>query len=77
MKNPSIFVIGDSISCYYGKYLKEMLQGLFRVYLDNVHFNEDAAAQQAAFIDGHLAAFRTRACPNAGPWRGALCPSRR
>ena len=29
MKLPSLFVIGDSISCYYGKYLEPMLAGKF------------------------------------------------
>ena len=30
MKLPSLFVIGDSISCYYGKYLEPMLAGVFK-----------------------------------------------
>ena len=29
MKKPSVFVIGDSISCYYGKHLQKMLEGVF------------------------------------------------
>lgn len=29
MKKPAVFVIGDSISCYYGKHLQKMLEGVF------------------------------------------------
>ena len=53
MKKKSVFVIGDSISCYYGRHLKKIL--------DDVHFNEKGSGLQAAFIAGYLNAINQQA----------------